>query len=165
MAVQHWILSSSVPNTNGQKIGDAKMLELVKKWVLGATVSQSADSGVANAEAMQHLQRLIEQIKTGQLPLTSQPLTLHAVYVRPLSANRWALEAQGRGITRLRIQVFDTAGRLVMDEQAQGSRLQFSGLDPDGQRLANGVYLYLVTVYDLSDIPLRGKLNKWVMLR
>jgi len=164
MAIQYWILSSAVPNTGGQTISDAKMLDLIKKWVMGATVSQSA-AGVSNAVALQHLQRLVKQVKAGQLELSPTPLTLHAVYLHPLSAKRWALETRGQGIAHLRVQVFDTAGRLVMDEQTQGQQLQFNSVDRNGQRLANGVYFYLVTVYDADDTPLRGKLQKWVMLR
>ncbi len=53
---------------------------------------------------------------------------------------------EGEGIVRLGVELFDLAGRRVLEASGAGARLTAPLVAPDGRPLANGVYLVAVTV-------------------
>lgn len=58
------------------------------------------------------------------------------------------------------------AGRTVLDEEGYSSALTIYGLaDRNGNPLANGVYLYVVTVRGWDGRVLRSEVRKLVILR
>jgi len=61
----------------------------------------------------------------------------------------------------LRVQLFDLAGKAVLDAEASGRVLRA----PTPAGLANGVYLYIVTVRGYDGSILRSKVQKLVILR
>lgn len=70
------------------------------------------------------------------------------------------------GNSTAQIQVFDLSGRLLYDSGfVGGSNLRWEGLTRDGRRVANGVYLYVVTVRTLDGRLLRSEVRKLVILR
>jgi hypothetical protein len=80
------------------------------------------------------------------LPAALRPfVTLTSAGVRP-SAGQVTFEAQGYNIEGLQVQVYNLAGKQVFSAEASGNSLSWNGLSSDGRRLANGVYLYVLTV-------------------
>ena len=75
------------------------------------------------------------------------------------------LRVQGQGIAQVRLQVFDLSGRLLKEETSAGSQLRFSLTDPADQALANGVYLYVVSVQGLNGERWRSGVQKLIVLR
>ena len=75
------------------------------------------------------------------------------------------VRVQGTGIAELSVQVFDLAGRKVLAEGARGAQLQTRLLSADGQPLANGVYLYVVTVKGVDGRTMKTEVRKLVVLR
>jgi len=72
---------------------------------------------------------------------------------------------EGSGIAGLDLAVYDLSGRLVASQQANGNRLVFRVLASNGQPLANGVYLYTVTVRGADGQTIRTEVRKLVVLR
>lgn len=161
-AVTYWIMASEVPNTGGQKVTDSKILDLIKKWVSGATVTTNSPTSmmVSDAEAQYQL----DQLMHGVAPRPA-PFSLNAVHLQKASSERWTLRARGQGIERIQVQVFDTSGRLIINQESNGNGLTLLALDTHGNRLANGVYLYMVTVFNTRGQPLHSGIEGWVVLR
>ena len=82
----------------------------------------------------------------------------------------YTLRVEGQGITEARLEVYDVSGRAVFRHQAVADRagrslsLMFAGLSEEGQRLANGVYLAVVTVTGLDGQQVR-RIQKLIVLR
>jgi hypothetical protein len=94
------------------------------------------------------------------------PLRVERVLVRPLGpglrGHRFA--ALGRGIQAVRVEIFDLRGHRAFDSGRVANGFAWHGLTAQGQRLANGVYLYVVTVYGANEI-VRSDIRKLVLLR
>lgn len=101
----------------------------------------------------------------GLLPAELRPfLTLQSAGVRQ-SAGKFSFEAQGTNIESVQVHVYDTSGRLVSTIENSGNRLSWNGLNRNGQRLANGVYLYVMTVQGTYGDLVRTKVQKFAVLR
>jgi len=82
-----------------------------------------------------------------------------------VSRDTTVFEVRGSGIDGIQVQVFNLAGRLVFADIASGGTLEFKMDGSDGVRLANGVYLYLVTVKGVHGELYRSRVGKLVILR
>lgn len=82
-----------------------------------------------------------------------------------MSGNRFELHVNGLGIESIQVQVFSLGGELLIEESSSGNQLSFTALTRNGRSLANGVYLYMVTVRGGNSQILQGKLKKLVILR
>ncbi|OGF54576.1 MAG: hypothetical protein A2Z21_06760, partial [Candidatus Fraserbacteria bacterium RBG_16_55_9] len=78
-----------------------------------------------------------------------------------LTKNSVTFVVQGQGISSMDVQLFDLSGRRVAQESTRGNRLTLRW----GTTQANGVYLYLVTVRGMDGSAIRGKVEKFVLLR
>jgi len=67
--------------------------------------------------------------------------------------------------TRMAVHVYDANGRLVYAQTTTGAALRWNLARADGRRLANGVYLYAVTVRGANGEILRREVRKLVVLR
>ncbi len=75
-------------------------------------------------------------------------------------------EALGAGIEQSKVEVFNLAGAEVFDSGfASGSTQEWHLINNRGQILANGVYLYVVTVKGDDGKPLSSGVRKLVVLR
>lgn len=144
-AIQLWIRGEPVPGTDGQIIDDAKIIELIRKWIRGEPLSGASSAQNQSLEG-------------------PEPLSVQGAHLRP-TVDGFALEVQGQGIRRTRLEVFDMAGRRLLTEEAEGNRLRFAAVDEAGRRWANGVYLYLVTVYGEQGQVRRSAVRKLMVLR
>jgi len=74
--------------------------------------------------------------------------------------------AQGMGIAEISVHVFNLAGNAVFASSwQQGTELDWPALTGDGRPLANGVYLYVISVRGLDGSLVRSHVQKLVILR
>jgi N-acetylneuraminic acid mutarotase len=78
-------------------------------------------------------------------------------------ANQFFIE--GQGIASAGVQVWTLTGRLVFEGVTTNSHIEFNGLDSNGKRLANGVYLYSVTATGTDGKTVRSQLQKLALRR
>ena len=71
----------------------------------------------------------------------------------------------GASVAGLSVQVYDLSGAAVFEKTTSGTTLTFRGLSSDGQPLANGVYLYVITVRGSDGQTLSSEVKKLVLLR
>jgi CSLREA domain-containing protein len=113
--------------------------------------------------------------KTG-LPTTSASMQQLSEYTRELSQPRFghlamfgnrSLKFQANGIpaTQLDVQVFGLNGREVFSDSARGNALQWNLRDSRGRPVANGVYLYVITVRGPDGQVIRSGVKKLIVLR
>ena len=80
-------------------------------------------------------------------------------------AGQYSFEAQGYNIEGVQVQVYNMAGKRVFSQETSGNRLSWNGLSDKGQRLANGVYLYVMTVKGTYGDVVQTKVQKLAILR
>jgi uncharacterized repeat protein (TIGR01451 family) len=74
--------------------------------------------------------------------------------------------AQGMGIAEISVHVFNLAGNAVfVSSWQQGTELDWPALTGDGRPLANGVYLYVISVRGWDGSLVRSRIQKLVILR
>ena len=75
------------------------------------------------------------------------------------------LQVQGEGIARSELRLYDLAGTLVAQARGRGNRLHLATLGQQGRPLANGVYLYIVTVKGADGQATSSEVRKLLLLR
>jgi len=73
------------------------------------------------------------------------------------------LELQAPSAERLSLQVFGLSGQMVFSAESATGTLRFAGVSNRGQRLAKGVYLYVVTLYGRDGSVWRSEVRKLVV--
>lgn len=73
--------------------------------------------------------------------------------------------AQGIGIAETKVELFTLTGKRVLQATEEGQAVTLNLTDEHGRVLANGVYLYIVTVRGWDGQELRGAVRKLVVLR
>ena len=73
------------------------------------------------------------------------------------------LELQAPSAERLSLQVFALSGQMVFSAESATGTLRFAGVSNRGQRLARGVYLYVVTLYGRDGSVWRSEVRKLVV--
>ena len=96
--------------------------------------------------------------------LTIEALAVERVQVARAFGSVYTFTIEGQGIQTVELAIFDASGRPVFSAQSQDRTLRFLGLDQNGQRLANGVYLAVVTVKGFNGDEIR-KIQKIMILR
>lgn len=106
--------------------------------------------------------RWIREAAAGLRTLSSGSANLQTLArgltVVPLASG--ALEFRALGAERLSVQVFGLSGQLVFSAETTTGALRFEGLSNRGQRLAKGVYLYIVTLYGRDGTVWRSEVRK-----
>jgi len=88
-----------------------------------------------------------------------------AISPNPLGMTGAKLLVKGTGIAGIKVEVFNLAGAKVFEQEASGDTLEFRAMDNKGNLLANGVYLYIVTVRGLDGEAIRSEVRKLVIIR
>jgi hypothetical protein len=73
------------------------------------------------------------------------------------------LELRAPSAERLSLQVFGLSGQMVFSAESATGTLRFAGVSNRGQRLAKGVYLYVVTLYGRDGSVWRSEVRKLVV--
>jgi hypothetical protein len=75
-----------------------------------------------------------------------------------------AFTVDGSGVQNTSVKVWDLSGQMVFENSASGSKVTWDGTDSNGDQLANGVYLYIVTATG-KDRSESSSVRKLVVLR
>jgi hypothetical protein len=101
---------------------------------------------------------------TASEPQLLVPLQVHDVQVES-QGGQVRVEATGVGIASVRLQLYDLAGRLMLNKESQGDTLTLPFKTLQGRALANGVYLYVVRVQGFDGREYVSEVRKLVIMR
>ncbi len=165
-----------VEDTDAQLVARAILgaLELTEAQRLAADVAPPF--GVLDARDVTRISEIARGYRAYCPPLdarTSQatPLQSHAPVTLERAEHRSRghtilFRADGSGITEISVQVFNLAGKAVfVSEWQKGTELHWLALTEDGRFLANGVYLYVLSVRGADGSLVRSRIQKLVILR
>jgi hypothetical protein len=147
-AVELWTSGSPVPGTGEKTIDGAKMQELFNLWISGKPIAESSG---ASYQGESLIELRVDRIKVFPDPVRSANVITFAV--------------EGTGIAGIEAEVFNLADMKVFQQETAGKTLEFQALDSKGRPLANGVYLYVVTVRGFDGKTIRSEVRKLVILR
>jgi hypothetical protein len=74
-------------------------------------------------------------------------------------------EARGQGIASLGVEIYSLSGERIFAREVSGTQLTWTQSTDDGRPVANGVYLYVVTVKGADGQVLQSEVRKLVVLR
>jgi hypothetical protein len=120
------------------------------------TIAGRVKAAVPGIES--ELQPLTIEVLGAPVALAVKAITLSQQPVRTGGAY---FIVEGVGIAQTTVRVFSMTGKLVFSQTAQGNVVPFSA----AAELANGVYLYVVTVQGADGQTVTSKLAKLVVLR
>jgi hypothetical protein len=120
------------------------------------TIAGRVKAAVPGIES--ELQPLTVEVLGAPVALAVKAITLSQQPVRTGGAY---FIVEGVGIAQTTVRVFSMTGKLVFSQTAQGNVVPFSA----ASELANGVYLYVVTVQGADGQTVTSKLAKLVVLR
>lgn len=103
--------------------------------------------------------------RAGLTAATAAPALQVQAYSTVRQGNQLVLKAQGSGIKAIELQLYDLSGRRVLERSAVGQRLTIELLSEGGKPLANGVYLYVITVQGDAGGSARSEVRKLVVMR
>lgn len=93
-------------------------------------------------------------------------LSFNRAYVMSHGSHAYQFVAHGTGIQDMQVQIYGLGGNRVFDSGFVASNtLNWHGLNDNGTVVANGVYLYVVTVRGFNGEIVRSEVNKLVILR
>jgi hypothetical protein len=120
------------------------------------TIAGRAKAAVPSMEA--ELAPMTVEVLGAPVALAVKAITLSQAPVRNSGAY---FVVEGVGVAQTTVHVFTLTGKLVFSDSAQGNVVAFS----KASELANGVYLYVVTVKGADGQTVRSKIQKLVVLR
>jgi parallel beta-helix repeat protein len=120
------------------------------------TIAGRVKAAVPGIES--ELQPLTVEVLGAPVALAVKAITLSQQPVRTSGAY---FAVEGVGIAQTTVRVFSMTGKLVFSQTAQGNVVPFSA----AAELANGVYLYVVTVQGADGQTVTSKISKLVVLR
>jgi hypothetical protein len=120
------------------------------------TIAGRVKAAVPGIES--ELQPLTVEVLGAPVALAVKAITLSQQPVRTSGAY---FIVEGVGIAQTTVRVFSMTGKLVFSQTAQGNVVPFSA----ASELANGVYLYVVTVQGADGQTVTSKIAKLVVLR
>lgn len=171
------VLAQAIDNTNGTVRFNAISMSgepvqegaVVRFELAQGSLTDSARLGLDQLAAADGSTLAFRINQTQAADVNSNEVTalqVKALSVQALSDGPGAqISVEGSGITGLALAVYDLSGQLVASEQAEGHNLAFRALSTHGQPLANGVYLYTVTVRGASGQTFQTQVRKLVVLR
>ncbi|MBI1730827.1 hypothetical protein HY229_07955 [Candidatus Acetothermia bacterium] len=77
----------------------------------------------------------------------------------------WTLSVEGQGISSIEVHGFDLAGRQRFAIETEGSTLRWNALESMGDKMANGVYLFVITAKSASGFQKQTVIRKVVVVR
>lgn len=73
--------------------------------------------------------------------------------------------AQGHAIAETQVEIYNLAGMMISRSVANASRVRASLRADNGRRVANGIYMYVITVRGFHGEVIRSHLGKFVLAR
>ena len=142
-------------DANGNcRIDDAEFFNAIDRWVSGQ---------IDNALFFDVVDAWISQSDVCVSSATVEGL--ESVTLKASQQGGITFAARGQGIASLGVQVYDLAGRTVFARETAGPHLRWDYLNVNGRPVANGVYLYVVTVRDRDGRIAHSQVRRLVVLR
>jgi hypothetical protein len=164
----HEVMAVEIDNTKGEVyFATVASDQSGRGAVIGLNLSNS-DSSSLNLQldyVFDHKADAIPHVITHTASATPTPLKVSNLVLSTSSSLQWQLGVSGLGVESVMIQGFDLSGRIRFESQNQGNQLSWSMLDKQGRPLANGVYLYVVTVMGQDNSVWRSQVRKLALLR
>jgi hypothetical protein len=113
---------------------------------------------------LERMARKLERESLSSSSLEAPSLTKVKLYPNPIKSLA-TLEVKGQGIKSIEIQIFNLTGKELFKKDIQGTIFSFEARDTQGNPLANGVYLYVITVRGYDGQVIRSEVRKLVVLR
>ncbi len=139
-------------NGNGV-IDDAEFLDALDRWVNELTSDQELfalmDAWIAGTRVTSAIAE----------PLTTDALTVSA------QGDRIVFATQSPDVTSLDVEVFNAGGERVFRGSSSHGQLAWAKTSDAGQRMANGVYFYVVRMANAHGQAVRTDVRKLVLLR
>jgi hypothetical protein len=120
------------------------------------TIAGRVKAAVPGIES--ELQPLTVEVLGAPVALAVKAITLSQ---KPVRTGGAYFAVEGVGIAQTTVRVFSLTGKLVFSQTAQGNVVPFSA----ASELANGVYLYVVTVQGADGQTVTSSIAKLVVLR
>ena len=139
-------------DTNGNGvIDDSEFFNAIDQWVSG-NISDTLFFQVLDAWV-------------SQSPIAGSGLTQGTGVALSQSSRGLTLAVSGQNVTGVSLEVFDLNGQTIFSAETAGTTLSWNYLGSSGQPVANGVYLYVVEVKDVSGNVLTSEVRKLVVVR
>lgn len=124
-------------------------------------------SGTLDSNDVAQISALALNSTSGASLATTSPVAPLAVSGIQTSIRGGTLEfaVQGSGIDRMKVDMFNLGGQRMVSESTSGNHLQLRAQAANGRPLANGVYLYTVTIQGYNNQVHRSEVRKLVILR
>ena len=122
------------------QIDDTTFFKAIDLWISGGAISAA--------------QLSLKTLSLDSITLMSNPMR-HAI----------TFVAHGQGIIYMDVEIFNLNGQRVFSQEAAGSRLAWNLRASNGQHVANGVYLYTISVRGFDGAVIRTEVKKLVVLR
>jgi hypothetical protein len=176
------VLAANIDNARGEarfiilRTGDTPYRSTEAETILEVEVEAVGDVGERTEMVMMpdlaidiHGQAISPTVSREEIVLRPAP-ALHVqeilVYPTPAKGRAMWFRVNGQGIRTLQVQVYDLSGQKVYDSGAVvGPALRWDLRNAHGRPLANGVYLYVVTVSGYDGRVVHDQVKKLVILR
>ncbi len=123
-----------------EQIDDATFFRAIDLWISQGRISSATSSSkVPRAESIK---------------LTAHPAQEAITFI-----------ARGQGISSIGVEIYDLNGRRIFAQEEAGTRLIWNLRRSDGERIANGVYLYTITAQGFDGSVIRSDIKKLLLLR
>ncbi len=142
---------------NNDLIDDGEFFAIIDAWVAGQ---------IDNATFFQGVDLWVSQMPISSAGLADKPLRLdHITLAMNPMRHTVIFSASGQGIASMHVDVFTLSGERVFIQETGGSRLAWDLRTPQGRPVANGVYLYVVTVFGIDGELIQSRPRKLFVLR
>ena len=111
-------------------------------------------------------QDLATEVTEGRITIGSLRVGDVMAFPNPVrSSASVTFRVEGSGIAEIRVEIYDLSGRIVFNSGWVSNGFEWHLMDRQGRVVANGIYLYTVTVRGLDGTALHSKVRKLVILR
>lgn len=145
----------SYDTNNNNIIDDPEFFNIIDAWIAGQLNDQVF---------FQAVDIWVSQSSIGSAGVDLKPLTLRAV-TTTFAGGMIDFAVRGQGIASMAVQVYQLDGQRVFAQEVSGTRLRWYLDTAEGQLVANGVYLYMVTARGANGEFVRSEVKKLVVLR
>ncbi len=142
---------------NNDLIDNEEFFAIIDYWMAGL---------IDNATFFKAIDLWIFQKPISSAQVNPKRLKLDSVTLASDSARHTlTFVASGQGITSMGVEVFNLNGQRVFAQTVAGRRLRWDIRNEHGQPLANGVYLYAITVQGGNGETMTSEVKKLIILR
>ena len=152
-----------------EQIKQGRLVELVVRAVgeIGSETQLTLDADMG-ADAEGNMLQIVSDPATINIG-PPQKLTINRVFAYPNPMHKSGVNffaVQGAGIQSVQVEIYSLMGNQIFDSgESIGNRLVWRTQNDRGQLIANGVYLYQVTIRGVLGEVIRTEIKKLVILR